>query len=219
MLEPATEASCPKCGHTNKGAKFCDQCGTRLPVRCGSCGHTNIDAKFCDRCGNPLVGAAAANPYAAPSEDSAAPTGDPQLASRGARLGASLIDSLCVSIVNIPLLRGAGLLPMDGRMPGLRDGLVAGVIGFVVFAAMQGWFLANGQTIGKRLLGLRIVDVEDGEPPSIAHTLGLRYLPTTIAAALGVIGSVIVLFDALLIFSSDRRCLHDRIASTKVVKV
>lgn len=218
MLEPGTEASCPKCGHTNRGARFCDQCGTRLPVRCGGCGHTNIDAKFCDRCGKPLVGAAAVNPYAAPSEATPASSSDPQLASRGARLGASLIDSLCVSIVNIPLLRGAGLLPMDGRMPGLRDGIVAAVIGFAVFASMQGWFLAKGQTIGKRLLGLRIVDVEDGEPPSVAHTLGLRYLPTTIAAGLGMMGSLVVLFDVLLIFGNDRRCLHDRLASTKVVR-
>lgn len=190
MLESAAHPSCPKCGHTNTGARFCDQCGTRLPV----------------------------NPYTAPSEEAPAISDDPQLASRGARLGASLIDSFCVSVVNFPLLRSAGLLPMDGRMPGLRDGIVVAVIGFVVFALMQGWFLVQGQTIGKRLLGLRIVDVEDGEPPSVAHTLGLRYLPTTVAAAFGVIGSVIILFDVLLIFGDERRCLHDRIASTKVVR-
>lgn len=189
MLEPAATPSCPKCGHSNTGARFCDQCGTRLPV----------------------------NPYAAPSEEATAT--EPQLASRGARLGASLIDSFCVSIVDFPLLRSAGLLPMDGRMPGLRDGIVVAVIGFVVFALMQGWFLVQGQTIGKRLLGLRIVDVEEGEPPAVAHTLGLRYLPTSVAAAFGVFGSLIILFDVLLIFGNERRCLHDRIASTKVVRV
>lgn len=191
MLEPTAAASCPQCGHANTGARFCDQCGARLPV----------------------------NPYAAPMAEAPAAAGEPQLASRGARLGASIIDAFCVSIINVPLLRGAGFMPMDGRPLGLRDGIVVAVIGFGVFALVQGWFLVNGQTIGKRLLGLRIVDVEEGEPPSVAHTLGLRYLPTSVAAAFGVIGSLIILVDVLLIFGEGRRCLHDRLASTKVVRV
>jgi uncharacterized RDD family membrane protein YckC len=191
MHEAAAQASCPKCGHTNAGARFCDQCGTRLPV----------------------------NPYAAPVSETPDTSAEPQLASRGARLGASIIDAFCVSIINLPLLRSAGLVPMDGRPLGMRDGLVAAIIGFAVFALVQGWFLVKGQTIGKRLLGLRIVDVEEGEPPSVAHTLGLRYLPTTVAAAFGIIGALVVLFDVLLIFGTNRRCLHDFIASTKVIRV
>jgi beta-1,4-mannooligosaccharide phosphorylase/Double zinc ribbon len=120
MLGPMNNgatASCPSCGHANRGAKFCDQCGTPLPVRvsCGDCGHANVDAKFCERCGKALTGAGALNPYAPPADTADDRPGDSEalpLASRGARLGATLIDAFCVSVVNVPLLFAFGFARM-----------------------------------------------------------------------------------------------------------
>jgi class 3 adenylate cyclase len=48
---------CPQCQHENrKGAKFCDECGTPLPVSCPACGIGNRPgAKFCNECGTSLT--------------------------------------------------------------------------------------------------------------------------------------------------------------------
>src|SRR5262249_21127927 len=49
---------CTSCGTANRdGAKFCDACGTPLPLACPSCGTTNRPgAKFCNECGASLTG-------------------------------------------------------------------------------------------------------------------------------------------------------------------
>jgi len=49
---------CPSCGTANRdGAKFCDACGTALPLSCPSCGTANRPgAKFCNECGAALTG-------------------------------------------------------------------------------------------------------------------------------------------------------------------
>src|SRR5262249_18538634 len=49
---------CTSCGTENRdGAKFCDACGTALPLACPSCGMENRPgAKFCNECGASLTG-------------------------------------------------------------------------------------------------------------------------------------------------------------------
>ena len=44
---------CPKCQHENReGAKFCEECGTKLQLACPKCGsELRPQAKFCDECG------------------------------------------------------------------------------------------------------------------------------------------------------------------------
>jgi uncharacterized RDD family membrane protein YckC len=78
--------------------------------------------------------------------------------------------------------------------------------------------MVGGQTIGKKIVGIRIVDL-DNNVPALAKILGLRYLPTRAAALIPIMGSIYSLVDALFIFFPNRRCLHDLIAGTKVVKV
>ena len=47
---------CPSCDCENPGtSKFCDACGTALPLQCSACGASNrIAAKFCNECGAAL---------------------------------------------------------------------------------------------------------------------------------------------------------------------
>jgi uncharacterized RDD family membrane protein YckC len=72
--------------------------------------------------------------------------------------------------------------------------------------------LVNGQTLGKMAAKTRIVSA-DGSPVSagqawaraaVRHLMSLTYV-------LGVV-------DSLMVFSKDRRTLHDRIARTRVVE-
>jgi len=101
--------------------------------------------------------------------------------------------------------------------------------GFASFTAMQGFLLATrGQTIGKWLVGTRIVRADNDDVPTLARTLSLRYGmlavgPVATLAVLVLNGVILYVFvvvgliDSALIFRRDRRCLHDLIARTKVV--
>jgi len=75
-----------------------------------------------------------------------------------------------------------------------------------------------GQTVGKRFLEIKIVDA-DNNLPEFKRSYGLRYLVPIIINSVPFIGFVFTLLDSLFIFNKDRRCIHDHIADTRVVKV
>ena len=61
---------CPNCQAENRqGARFCDNCGSKLDITCPNCGTVNRPgAKFCDSCGHGL--ALDAGPTASSEESS-----------------------------------------------------------------------------------------------------------------------------------------------------
>ena len=67
--------TCPSCGSTNvTGAKFCNECGTRLASGCPGCGAENAPgAKFCNECGTRLATDATGAATPAPVEAAAPP--------------------------------------------------------------------------------------------------------------------------------------------------
>ena len=173
------------------------------------------------------------NPYAPPQAEirdaSAAPPTKGTLATRTLRLAGAIVDSVAsaVFVVSILVFTGDWTVPIFGE---LSYGTIS-LGGFALFTAMQGSLLATrGQTIGKWLVGTRIVRADNDEVPTLARTLGLRYgtlalgLPATLLplVLVGAIPYPLVVFgliDIALIFRRDRRCLHDLIARTKVVAV
>jgi uncharacterized RDD family membrane protein YckC len=172
------------------------------------------------------------NPYAAPSavvDDVAAP-GTVELAGRGRRLAAAIIDSL---ILAIPFMLLGVWFAGTGARSGAPAGAVmrwivihpfayqagANLLGYLAFLAFNGYLLhSSAQTIGKRLLGIRIVR-SNGETADFGRIAFLRYLPTVLAQMIPVLGNIYPLIDVLLIFRSSRQCLHDSIADTIVVNV
>ena len=81
----------------------------------------------------------------------------------------------------------------------------------------------RGQTIGKRLLGIRIVRFGDGSNPGfvrawLLRSLGVGLIGTLAALILPMLGNLFSIVNYAFIFRADRRCLHDFIADTKVVK-
>ena len=66
---------CPTCNAANpSGAKFCNNCGTPLPIGCPNCGQTNpAGARFCNNCGHNLFDASAATQPAPAKPSPAAP--------------------------------------------------------------------------------------------------------------------------------------------------
>jgi uncharacterized RDD family membrane protein YckC len=96
------------------------------------------------------------------------------------------------------------------------------VLGLATFALqlVQIYLVSTrGQTLGKRFLGIRIVRASDGSNPGFARAWLLRALVPGIIGVLPTIGSVFTIVNYGFIFRADRRCLHDLLADTRVVKV
>ena len=165
----------------------------------------------------------AENPYAMPMAevaDELAP--ERELADRGLRLAAVLLDGLFAGVAMVPLFIGlfAGIGP-DGKMQMGVGSTIAFALGVLLFLGIVAWncvlLSRAGQTIAKKMLGIRVVR-RDGSHCGLARIFFARYLPVTLLGAIPFIGSLVSLVDALLIFRDDRRCLHDEIADTIVVK-
>jgi uncharacterized RDD family membrane protein YckC len=167
--------------------------------------------------------APAANPYAAPGARLAepAPTDELVRSSRLARLGAVFIDTL---VLMVPVMIIAVAVPaMSEQGQGFSTGATAllGVFGLAVaaFVVYQIVMLHRyGQTLGKKLVGVRIVR-QDGSRASLGRLLGLRYIVPGVIGAIPLLGPLFSLIDPLFIFGEEKRCLHDLLADTIVVDV
>ncbi len=165
------------------------------------------------------------NIYASPEAD--VDVADPaqyELASRWARLFGALLDGIIVGMAFVPFLFLIGYYDSFGD-PGAAalptmTAFVTPAVGYVVlYIVFNGYLLhTSGQSIGKRVLGTRIVSVQTGKILPLSRVIFLRFLPFTLAAYVPLIGPIIGLANNLAIFTSSKRCLHDYIAGTKVVK-
>jgi uncharacterized RDD family membrane protein YckC len=163
------------------------------------------------------------NPYAPPKATldlEKELTGHGELAGRWTRFCAAIVDSFIGLACGIPVTWVLGLwgyLVRNQEPP--RGLLIASTaFGFLIFVVVHGYFLyKNGQTVGKKLLGIRIADL-DGNVPDLARLLLLRYLPVSLVTLIPVVGNYLPVFDVLFIFQASRRCLHDVIAGTIVVE-
>ena len=165
------------------------------------------------------------NPYAPP----AARVGDvtivdteQELASRLARLGGAIVDSFISFVVLLPIGYIAGYFDtaLSGVSVGLGVQLLMGLASLGVYLGLNAYLVAtSGQTIGKRVVGTRVVSVVDGRILSLGRYIGLRMVPISLVGMIPVIGTFLAFIDPLLIFRADRRCAHDLIAGTKVVNV
>lgn len=149
--------------------------------------------------------------------------GEMELAGRGMRLLAVVVDAIILFGVSWAVMRIPFLQPLvkaqEARMGVLSLNLLSAAIGVAVFLVVQGWpLLTRGQTIGKILFKLRIVR-SDGSRPDAWRLLGLRYGIGAVMNINAVSSMVFGLIDSLLIFRDSRKCLHDSIADTRVVKV
>ncbi|HYS46557.1 MAG TPA: RDD family protein [Rhizomicrobium sp.] len=147
-----------------------------------------------------------ANPYAPPQatvQDVADSATTP--AGRGTRLVGAILDTIIfAAMVYIPLIIGIG---MNGRPM-----VVNGHFNPMVIAGSGTW-LRNGQSIAKKMLGIKVVR-SDGSRASLGRIFLLRNVVNTVLAVVPFYGLV----DALLIFGEARQCVHDKIADTIVIK-
>jgi uncharacterized RDD family membrane protein YckC len=142
--------------------------------------------------------------------------GDRPLAARGDRLVAQLLDAL-VYLLPVPaaFLIAAGL---GGGAGATFLRLLLWATGTVAVWCVQVALLTlRGQTLGKKVLGLRVVD-HDGSNPGFVRAVALRQVVPGLLAGVPILGMLFALVDLLCIFGEERRCLHDWLAGTKVVE-
>jgi len=159
------------------------------------------------------------NPYAAPiSRLEDFPTHVLQLATRSSRLGAYLLDILSFAFLAII---AAVILPSFGKAGAreLPQAFIA-IIGLAMLAIMivHIVFLHKyGQTIGKRLVGIKVVQT-NGTRCELWRFFVLRYFVPALFGAVPIIGPLLTIIGLLLIFGAQQRCLHDLIANTIVIQ-
>jgi len=158
---------------------------------------------------------------------------DSELASRGSRLGAVLLDGLIFGLPFVP-----SYFIAFSRLGFSQTAAGRGANPFAVYAAIGGtgiWFYfglacaivtlsittvlvsRNGQTIGKKWLGIKVVR-KDGSKATLARIFWLRYLLNTVFMLIPLVGTLYSLIDPLFIFGAAKRCVHDYLADTIVVR-
>ena len=160
------------------------------------------------------------NLYAPPEAEVETPEYHPfNLAGRGARLGAAIIDGIVLSLIFWPIVLSLGYWEsIAAATLTVSDSATILLISIAVFLIAQGFLLATrGQTIGKLLVGVRIVSVTDGKILPLPRLFLLRYLPIYVLSQVPLVGPIGNLVNVLFIFREDRRCVHDLIAGTRVV--
>jgi len=155
------------------------------------------------------------------------------LADRGNRLVASIVDALLVMCITLPIQLVTGQLQMAAAQkaqPVMLE-LLVNLSGIAAMLVLHGWMLTSrGQSLGKRLLGIQIVDYRDNGLLPFARVILIRslwlapfglvstFLPLAGKAIVGIIVGLLSITDSLLIFGQARRCLHDTLAGSIVVK-
>jgi uncharacterized RDD family membrane protein YckC len=135
--------------------------------------------------------------------------------------GALLVGLFVVLQALASVLVGKGLPRLGQLGPGgLLDAVLGGsgvaAVGLALFALLAGGYLlllhtGPGQTLGKRALGIRVID-GFGQPLGLGRST-LRLLALVPSAGLAGLGLLWIGFDR------ERRAVHDRLADTHVVRV
>ncbi len=161
------------------------------------------------------------------------------LAERSQRFYAFFIDAIFSFGISF-------VIPLFFSLFSVKSGNIVSIISLLIVIIVQGNFLIkDGQTIGKRLISIRIIDSSTLQVPSIRNIFIIRYLmiwqipnflsvffinddsfqfnssTQSFSTSENVISFValLVLVQTLLIFRSDRRCGHDILSGTVVEKI
>lgn len=123
------------------------------------------------------------------------------------RLVAFIIDGIIIGVIQFLLSFIFGDL-MDTETNPTSSSVINLILTIIYF----GWYQSynNGQTLGKKITGIRVTTL-DGNKVSFGRMLLREIIGKTISA-------LILLIGFLMAAGSSKRALHDRIASTIVVR-
>ena len=158
------------------------------------------------------------NPFASPSEASLYQPLAFDLATRSRRLVAKMVDIFLM--YGVPgVVIGTPAAWTEGEV---FDTHAEIMIPLAIISALLVPFInmimiwQMGQTIGKRMVGIKIVNQTDGAIPGFYNSVVIR------CWAIMLISAVVPFFqliDVMFILGEKRLCLHDRMANTLVVRL
>lgn len=138
-----------------------------------------------------------------------------ELATRSDRLLAAIIDGVLGMIMIMPIFFYIGIEELKTATLLQSAGIF--FYGICTTMILHGYLLYYyAQTIGKHYLSIRVENL-DGSKANFRTICFKRLLPFQLLAQIPLLGPLIVgIINPLFIFTKQRRCLHDRVASTKV---
>jgi uncharacterized RDD family membrane protein YckC len=141
------------------------------------------------------------------------------LATRWQRFWAAMVDGiLLMAVMGLISLVAPRWISLTATSRTAWELIAYVATSFGVYLLLNGFMLATqGQTLGKSVLGIRVVR-PNGDKASLLRLVAGRQLPMSALVLIPVVGPVVPLVDCVMVFRSSRRCLHDQIADTIVVK-
>lgn len=128
---------------------------------------------------------------------------------RGVSPRATFVQRFVAYLIDVIVLNISGFV-ISATFRGIGGVFVNLAIFVAYFVVLEGG--RSGQTLGKRAVGIRVVDFETGAPidytRAIARTIG-RWIS----------GLVLLLGFFWMLWDRDRQTWHDKISSTTVVPV
>ena len=145
------------------------------------------------------------------------PVGEP--ASRTSRFIGRLVDNLLIGgPLQITLATDKFAEIKGESVPDLDMYLILAFAWLLLAGIAQAILISSwSQSLGKMVLGMKLVQ-QDGSPIGFWRGVILREWAFMLLGLIPALGSLLSFFDALSIFRSTSRCLHDELAGTWVVK-
>lgn len=198
---------------------FCSQCGTANPS----------NTRFCQSCGKAMGASATGTMVATGVAPAMTPVPVVLTQPYGGfwiRVLAVMIDGILINCVLWPIMAilssvgvlGAGAISRNAEDPAAALALLAGILFILVPVAFAVSWLYEALltssswqgTIGKRILGLKVVD-DAGRPIGFGRATG-RHFAKIVSSMIFGIGYI------MAAFTDKKRALHDMIAGTVVMK-
>lgn len=147
-----------------------------------------------------------------------------ELAGVGSRILGAIVDGLFYSVFSI--IGGVialVMLGLDGMQePAMRDlmafAAISSLLVLIPVVINAVLISKSGQSLGKKLVGTRIIDEQSGIPVGVVQGFLLRSIVFQALLVIPLIGSVIGIVDIIFLFMEGHQTLHDKLAKTIVVK-
>ncbi len=145
-------------------------------------------------------------------------------ATLGQRIIGALIDSALMFVAGIAFAIGGAIV---GSLVNPQDsdfifgiGYVGFYLGISAIAILNAVLISlSGQSIGKKVVKTRIVDLQSGLQVGFLQGVLVRNFVFGLITAIPCLGSIVALVDLIMLFPEPHQTLHDRLAKTAVIRV
>ena len=158
-----------------------------------------------------------ANPYSSPkAQELIENSVTPKYARRIRRLIAVSLDIMIYFICILPAIISKLVNQEDSKETAFFITIVVMVVS-ILFLINLVMLWKKGQTIGKKIMKIKIVDEETCKHAGVGRTIGMRYILFSMLSSIPYVGIVVATVNPFFIFSNSNQCLHDKLARTIVI--